>query len=184
MRANPPLDADYGVLGALLGTRRIVQIFGRCRGRRLGHRRAWRNGCRFRRGLSIASSGGGLRRRRMGWSRGCGCGRGFRRTMGRRNRRFGSSRDRRAGHGTVWVEQMIVVRTQSQLNQGARIGNFFGLPAVVALISAHGIFAGLVPNSCSFAVQVMFADQRFLNRRRPARVDLLLAAHALRFRSS
>ena len=70
---------------------------------------------------------------------------------------------------------MVVAWPQSQADQSARIGYRFRLPAVVGLIAAHGIFAGLVPRSGRFAAQVMFANQRFLNLLRPLRINLLLA---------
>ena len=87
-----------------------------------------------------------------------------------------SMRDWLRSHRTFRIQQMVVAWPQPQADQSARIGHRFRLPAVVGLIAAHGIFAGLVPGSGRFAAQVMFANQRFLNLLRPLGIDLLLAA--------
>ncbi len=76
-------------------------------------------------------------------------------------------RDRLRGHRAFRIQQMVVARPQPQADQSARIGHGFRLPAMVSLIAAHSIFAGLVPGSGRFAAQIMLADQRFLNRLRP-----------------
>jgi hypothetical protein len=93
--------------------------------------------------------------------------------------RDGPRKIRRGRHGAVRVQQTILARTQSQLDQRPRIRNFLGLPAMVALIAAHGVFALLVPGAAGFAAQIVFADESFLNRPCPFRIDLLLAADAL-----
>ena len=79
------------------------------------------------------------------------------------------------GHGTFGIQQMIIARTEPEADESARVRNFLRLPSVVGLIAAHGVFAGLVPGSRRVAGHVMFADQRFLNRLRPLRINLLLA---------
>jgi len=49
---------------------------------------------------------------------------------------------------------------------------------MIGLVTAHGVFAGLVPRTCGLAVHVVFPDQSFLNCLCPFRFDLLLAARA------
>jgi len=71
---------------------------------------------------------------------------------------------------------MIFARAQTQLDQRPRVGHRLALPAVIGLVAAHGIFAGLVPCAGSFTAQVVFADQRCLNRLGTLGVDFLLAA--------
>lgn len=80
----------------------------------------------------------------------------------------------RGGHGAFWIEQVIFARAQAQFDERTRIGNFFGLPTVVALVAAHGIFAGLVPGVGGLAAQVTFTNQGFLNGAGSFRVDFLL----------
>jgi hypothetical protein len=84
-------------------------------------------------------------------------------------------RDWLHGHSAFRIQQMVVARAEPQADQRTRIGHRFLLPAVIRLIAAHGLFAGLVPGSGRFATQVMFANERFLNLLRPLRIDLLLA---------
>ena len=76
---------------------------------------------------------------------------------------------------------MILARPQAQLDQRARVRHRLALPAVVRLITPHGCFAGLVPRAARFPTQIVFADQRFLNRLRPFAIDFLLPARAPRF---
>lgn len=71
---------------------------------------------------------------------------------------------------------MIVVRSETQADEGAGIWHGFRLPTMVGLITAHRVFAGLIPGSFSFRTQVMFPDQRLLDLLRTLRIDLLLAA--------
>jgi hypothetical protein len=69
---------------------------------------------------------------------------------------------------------MILARTQAQADERARIGNGLALPSVIGLVAPHRIFAGLVPGSGGIAAQIMFADQRFLNRLCAYGINLLL----------
>ena len=84
------------------------------------------------------------------------------------------------GHRALRIQQVILARSQAQLDQRARVGNGLALPAVVRLIAAHGLFAGLVPRAGGFSAHVVLADQRFLNCLRPLGVDFLLAARLRR----
>ena len=52
---------------------------------------------------------------------------------------------------------------------------------MVALVAPHGIFTGLVPSPGRFAVKVVLADERFLNRLRSFGINFLLPAGASRF---
>lgn len=65
--------------------------------------------------------------------------------------------------------------TETKLDQRAGIGQAFGLPAVIILISHHGVFGVLVPNAGRFAIQIFFANERGLNVARPPGIYLLLA---------
>jgi len=74
---------------------------------------------------------------------------------------------------------MVFARSQAQLDQRPRVGDRLALPSVVGLVAPHGLFTGLVPCAGSLALQIMLADQRFLNGLGSFRVDFLLAAHPL-----
>ena len=69
-----------------------------------------------------------------------------------------------------------MVWTEAQADQGARIGNGFRLPAVVGLIAAQGVFAGLIPGSSGLSRHIVFADQSFLNFLCAIGINFLLAA--------
>jgi hypothetical protein len=71
---------------------------------------------------------------------------------------------------------MIVARPKAKFDQRPGVGNFFCLPAVVALIPAHGFFAVGVPRSGWLAGQIVFANQSCLNLFCPPGIDLLLPA--------
>src|SRR5215470_795315 len=58
---------------------------------------------------------------------------------------------------------MLVVRTQSQPNQRARIRHALVLPALVRLITSHRLLSRVVPFSRRLAAQVVLARQRFLD---------------------
>jgi len=73
---------------------------------------------------------------------------------------------------------MVLARAKSQLNERARVGHLLALPAVIGLVAAHGFFAGLVPRARGFAVQIVLADQSFLNSLSTLRINFLLAADA------
>ena len=93
----------------------------------------------------------------------------------RHSRRLGA-----AGHGALRIQQVILAWPQAQTNQRTRVGDFFGLPAVVALITPHGFFAGLVPCAGRLSAQVVLADEGSLNGPSSLRVDLFLASHPCR----
>ena len=73
---------------------------------------------------------------------------------------------------------MILARPQAQADQSARVRNFYRLPAVVALVSPHSVFAGLIPRAGWFSAQVVLTDERCLNGAGAVGIDLLLATHA------
>jgi len=127
-----------------------IPLAGTCRWCCRGRRRVGRRWSRRRRGSSGVRSRGRRCRRRL---------------------------LRAGGHGALGIEQVILARPQAQTDQRARVGNFLGLPAVVALITAHGVFAGLVPGAGRFSREVMLADQRFLNGAGSIRVNFLLTSH-------
>lgn len=70
---------------------------------------------------------------------------------------------------------MVFARAKTQLNEGARVGHLLALPAVIGLVAAHGLFTGLVPRARWFAVQIVLADQSFLNSLSTLRINSLLA---------
>ena len=90
---------------------------------------------------------------------------------GRGRRSFGNGR-----HGTFRVQQMIVARPESEFDEGARVGNRFILPAIVALEFSQRVFGGRVPFSGRLAAQVMLLDQRFLDLLGALGINLLLSA--------
>ena len=71
---------------------------------------------------------------------------------------------------------MVVARAQTQADQRAGVRHSLRLPAVIGLVAAHGVFAGLVPGLASLAAQVVLANQRFLNFLRAFGIDLLLTS--------
>ncbi len=73
---------------------------------------------------------------------------------------------------------MIVIRSQSQFDQGARVGRGFGLPIVIGLIALHRLLRRVVPHAGRFPREVVLANQGFLDFQRALRVDLLLSTNA------
>jgi hypothetical protein len=84
------------------------------------------------------------------------------------------------GHCALRIQQMVVIRPQAQTDQSSSVRNRLRLPAMIRLIFPHCVFAGLIPGSGRFAAQVMLANQSFLDRLRPLRFNLLLAARLRR----
>ena len=82
---------------------------------------------------------------------------------------------RNGGHGALWIEQVIFAGTQAETDQRPRIGYGLALPSMIRLITAHGLFAGLVPTAVSLSGQVVLADERFLDGLGPLRINFLLA---------
>src|SRR6202035_5942441 len=72
---------------------------------------------------------------------------------------------------------MVLAWPETQLDQSARIGNRLALPAVVRLVAAQCFFASLVPGAGSFPVQIVFANEGFLNGLGSFGVYFLLAAN-------
>lgn len=117
----------------------------------------------------IARSGGrsrNSRRRRIGLGR---------RAMGRGGSGLGTRRIRARCHRAFGIQQVILAWSQAQLDERPRVGNGLALPAMVGLITAHGLFAGLVPCAGRGPSQIVLANQRLLNFLGSFRVDLLLA---------
>ena len=74
-------------------------------------------------------------------------------------------------HRALRIQQMVVAGSKPKADESARIRYGFRLPAVIGLIAAHGVFAGLIPGSRRLAAHIMLADQRFLDCLRPLRVQ-------------
>ena len=87
-----------------------------------------------------------------------------------------SRRVRHGRHSALRVQKMVLARPQAQFDQSARVRHGLALPSVIGLVAAHGVFARLVPGAGRFSVQVVFADQRFLDGLRSLGVNFLLAA--------
>src|SRR5262245_26813481 len=95
--------------------------------------------------------------------------------------RYGSSpgRDGSGCHSSLGIEEAFLVGTKAQLDEGARIRDYYALPAIVGLEAFHRFLAGGVPLAGGLAVEVILADQRFLDLARAVGVNLLLAAFLL-----
>src|SRR5215469_18022373 len=76
---------------------------------------------------------------------------------------------------------MILVWSETQFDQRARVRNDLCLPPVGSLKTNHGILGSLVPDSVRLSCQVMLANQRFLYLPRSIRIHLLLTEPPARF---
>ena len=72
---------------------------------------------------------------------------------------------------------MIFTRSQPQLDECSRVGHGLVLPSVIGLIPPHGFLARLIPFPGRLALQVMLADERFLDCLCAFRINLLLSPH-------
>src|SRR3954467_12474431 len=89
---------------------------------------------------------------------------------------FALVRGDRGGEGRgVRVQQVRLVRSQSQLDQRAGVRNDFRLPTVVALQLGQRSFGSGVHVAGGLSVQVVLADESFLNLTGALVVDRLLA---------
>src|SRR5438445_13526681 len=87
---------------------------------------------------------------------------------------------------------MLMTGSQAESNQSTRIWNALALPALVRLVTAHGLLGCVVPRSRRLTTHVMLTDQSLLdlaatftiNRLLPACAGFtrLLAAMVRRFR--
>src|SRR5947208_14528235 len=68
-----------------------------------------------------------------------------------------------------------MVWSQTQLDDGARIGRDLGLPSVFGLVARHGGLSTGIPLSIGLAVEVFLADQGLLDIAGPGFINLLLA---------
>lgn len=71
---------------------------------------------------------------------------------------------------------MVVTRTKPQFDEGASIGDGFGLPAVRGLVALHGALGSVIPASAGLTFEIVLPNQRLLNFAGALRVHLLLAA--------
>src|SRR5438270_1488238 len=60
----------------------------------------------------------------------------------------------------VGIDEVSAVWSQAELNDGARVRDLLGLPAIVALVANHRFLGASVPGAGGVALQVMVADQR------------------------
>ena len=75
----------------------------------------------------------------------------------------------------VGIEVVFVTRSKSELDQRAGVGNYFVLPTLVGLELAHGRLGSVVPDACRLAVEVVLADQCFLDLAGTVAGNLLLS---------
>src|SRR6266699_576950 len=71
---------------------------------------------------------------------------------------------------------MLVVGSESKLDQRPRVRNHFGLLSVVGLVALHGSLRRIVPDARWLALKVMLTNQRFLNISGAFGIDFLLSA--------
>ena len=69
-----------------------------------------------------------------------------------------------------------MIRPQAEVDQGAGVRDGLVLPSVIRLVAAHGGLGCVVPFSRGLAIQVMLANERFLNLLRAPGVDGGLSA--------
>src|SRR5207244_9801840 len=71
---------------------------------------------------------------------------------------------------------MLVVGSESKLDQRPRVRNHFGLPSVVGLVALHGSLRIIVPHARRLALKIMFTNQCFLNIAGASGINFLLPA--------
>ena len=71
---------------------------------------------------------------------------------------------------------MLLIRTETQFDQSARVGRGFRLPAVVRLIFLHGGLGCRIPGAGWFAAHIVLANKCFLDLVGTRGIDLLLSA--------
>jgi len=71
---------------------------------------------------------------------------------------------------------MLVVGSESKLDQRPRVRNHFGLPSVVGLVALHGSLRIIVPHARRLALKIMFTNQCFLNIAGASGINFLLSA--------
>jgi len=71
---------------------------------------------------------------------------------------------------------MFVIGPQSQLDQGTSIRRGFRLPIVIRLKTLHCPLGRVIPDSRWFPVEIVLADQSFLNFQGALRINPLLSA--------
>jgi hypothetical protein len=71
-----------------------------------------------------------------------------------------------ASHGTLRIEQMRVVGTETQPDERPRIGSHGALPSMIGLEALHRSLRGVIPNTGRTTVHVVLANERLLNIKR------------------
>ena len=74
---------------------------------------------------------------------------------------------------------MVVTGPEAKFDQGARVGDRLVLPAIIGLEAAQGVFGGGIPLPCGLAIQVVLANEGFLDLVSAFAIDLLLAFYFL-----
>ena len=80
------------------------------------------------------------------------------------------------GHGAFGIEQVFMIWSQAQFDQGTSIGDSLCLPSILGLVADHGFLGSLVPDAGSVALHVVLADQSFLDFTSAFWIDFLLPA--------
>src|SRR5512141_911113 len=82
------------------------------------------------------------------------------------------------GSNALGVEQAVVGGPESQLDEGAGIGQSLGLPAVVPLVLHQGFPGGVVPDAGGLAGEIALTDERGLDLAGAVGLDGLLSLAA------
>jgi len=69
---------------------------------------------------------------------------------------------------------MALVRAEAELDERARVGSIFVLPAVVCLEALHGLLGFVVPDPGGFSIHVVRTNERGLDLGGAVVVNLLL----------
>src|SRR5581483_903283 len=95
--------------------------------------------------------------------------------LGAKHAAAGNSRLQRFG-----IQHRGAVRAQAEFDESTGIRQYLALPAIVGLVAGHSVPRTLVPNSAWLSLEIIFADQCFLNSADARRLHLLLPAAAPR----
>lgn len=78
------------------------------------------------------------------------------------------------GHGAFRIQQMLMVRTQSEFNESTGIRRCLGLPAVIGLVLLHSSLRRVVPDTGRLSIEIVLANEGCLYLQGALRVDSLL----------
>lgn len=67
-----------------------------------------------------------------------------------------------------------MVRPQAQFDERAGVRRDLGLPSVICLITLHGLFRTVIPDTGRLAIKVLLADQSLLDLGGTGSINFLL----------